>query len=102
MPEEANPGTTELLEDYSFDIAAKRTEGKPGFISFCGVPYKRTEDANAIELVPANEKVNDMVWFVGPTALVSFLVLPSLFLRKILSLVFEDSLLTGQYPLTNS
>lgn len=98
LPEEVNPGTTELLEDYLFDLTAK-SEGKPGFISFHGLPYKKSEEANGYEHVSTNEKVHDVIWFVGPTVLVSFLVLPSLYLRKILSLVFEDSLLTGQLTL---
>jgi hypothetical protein len=101
LPEEVNPGTSELLEDCSLDPATKRTEGKPGFISFHGTPYKIKEDVNGIEPVPTNGKLHDIVWFLGPTVLVSFLVWPSLFLRKILSLVFEDSLLTGQYPLNS-
>ncbi|KAJ1688480.1 hypothetical protein LUZ63_019870 [Rhynchospora breviuscula] len=90
-PEEGNP---ELLEDYSFELATKRTDGKPGFISFQGLPYKSREEATGYRPLSTNEKVHDIVWFVGPTVLVSFLVLPSLYLRKILSLVFEDSLLT--------
>ncbi|XP_078168352.1 uncharacterized protein LOC144562889 isoform X2 [Carex rostrata] len=94
LPEEVNPGTTELLEDYFFDLTAERSEGKPGFISFHGLPDKKNEEANGYEPVSTNEEVHDVSWFVGPTVLVSFLVLPSLYLRKILSLVFEDSLLT--------
>ncbi|KAJ3704477.1 hypothetical protein LUZ61_008182 [Rhynchospora tenuis] len=93
-PEEVYPGTPELVEDYSFELATKRTEGKPGFISFHGLPYKSREEATGYRPVSTNEKVHDIVWFVGPTVLVSFLVLSSLYLRKILSLVFEDSLLT--------
>lgn len=99
LPEEVNPGTTELLEEYLFDLTAERSEGKPGFISFHGLPDKKSEEANGYEPVSTNEEVHDVSWFVGPTVLVSFLVLPSLFLRKILSLVFEDSLLTGQLTL---
>jgi hypothetical protein len=45
------------------------------------------------------KEASRLVWFVGPTILVSFLVLPSLYLRKVLSAVFEDSLLTGMLSL---
>ncbi|GJM93417.1 hypothetical protein PR202_ga09971 [Eleusine coracana subsp. coracana] len=72
---------------YSTDIGA----GKPGFISFRGGSYQN----KPVESVPhPGKEAYRLVWFVGPTILVSFLVLPSLYLRKVLSAVFEDSLLT--------
>ncbi|KAL6839842.1 hypothetical protein ACP4OV_029652 [Aristida adscensionis] len=64
--------------------------GKPGFISFQRSHYQKT-----VESVPhPGKEASRLVWFIGPTILVSFLVLPSLYLRKVLSAVFEDSLLT--------
>ncbi|KAJ1285011.1 hypothetical protein BS78_03G248300 [Paspalum vaginatum] len=65
--------------------------GKPGFISFQGTSFQKT----TAESVPhPGKEASRLVWFIGPTILVSFLVLPSLYLRKVLSAVFEDSLLT--------
>jgi len=69
-----------------------RGAGKPGFISFQGSNIQK----KAVESVPhPGKEASRLVWFIGPTILVSFLVLPSLYLRKVLSAVFEDSLLTG-------
>ena len=71
---------------------AGRGAGKPGFISFHGSSFQKT----TVESVPhPGKEASRLVWFIGPTILVSFLVLPSLYLRKVLSAVFEDSLLTG-------
>ncbi|XP_066314842.1 uncharacterized protein [Miscanthus floridulus] len=68
-----------------------RDAGKPGFISFHGSSFQKT----TVESVPhPGKEASRLVWFIGPTILVSFLVLPSLYLRKVLSAVFEDSLLT--------
>ncbi|KAL5222522.1 hypothetical protein ABZP36_027235 [Zizania latifolia] len=68
-----------------------RGVGKPGFISFQGGSYRM----RSVESVPhPGKEASRLVWFVGPTILVAFLVLPSLYLRRVLSAVFEDSLLT--------
>ncbi|KAM0906750.1 hypothetical protein ACQ4PT_016559 [Festuca glaucescens] len=68
-----------------------RGVGKPGFISFHG----GSSQTITVESVPhPGKEASRLVWFVGPTILVAFLVLPSLYLRKVLSAVFEDSLLT--------
>ncbi|KAF8696146.1 hypothetical protein HU200_037039 [Digitaria exilis] len=68
-----------------------RGAGKPGFILFQGSNFQKT----TLESVPhPGKEASRLVWFIGPTILVSFLVLPSLYLRKLLSAVFEDSLLT--------
>ena len=73
-----------------------RGAGKPGFISFQGSSFQKT----TVESVPhPGKEASRLVWFIGPTILVSFLVLPSLYLRKVLSAVFEDSLLTGMLSL---
>ncbi|PIN20257.1 hypothetical protein CDL12_07062 [Handroanthus impetiginosus] len=65
--------------------------GKPGFISFYG-PMRRREDEFLVSSPPTN--YNNLLWFVGPTVLVASFVFPSLYLRRILSSIFEDSLLT--------
>ncbi|PKA61710.1 hypothetical protein AXF42_Ash008540 [Apostasia shenzhenica] len=78
--------------ESSLPIPAERTNGKPGFISFHGLPYERREEFFGSS--PSKEKPK-IFWFIGPTILVAFLVLPSLYLRRIFSTLFEDSLLTG-------
>ncbi|XP_062206628.1 uncharacterized protein LOC133908567 [Phragmites australis] len=88
-------GTESRTEDApasdSSSYFTDKGAGKPGFISFQGSNYQRT----TVESVPhPGKEASRLVWFVGPTILVSFLVLPSLYLRKVLSAVFEDSLLT--------
>lgn len=72
--------------------AIERSEGKPGFVSFYAAKYRK-----ATETIPAvsQKESSNLGWFIGPAVLVASLVLPSLYLRKILSLIFEDSLLTG-------
>lgn len=92
---------TPVLEDTKSSTAdssvslcsyfTERSVGKPGFISFHG----GSSQTISVESVPhPGKEASRLVWFVGPTILVAFLVLPSLYLRKVLSAVFEDSLLT--------
>ncbi|KAJ0962514.1 hypothetical protein J5N97_027636 [Dioscorea zingiberensis] len=73
--------------------SGQRSEGKPGFVTFHGFTYQRPSSDDTVGSVPSKE-TSKIFWFVGPTVLVAFLVLPSLYLRSILSTVFEDSLLT--------
>ncbi|KAH7658887.1 Cytochrome C oxidase subunit II transmembrane domain-containing protein [Dioscorea alata] len=73
-------------------VSGQRTEGKPGFITFHGFRYRRPSSEILVS-VPSKE-TSRIFWFIGPTVLVAFLVLPSLYLRSIFSTVFEDSLLT--------
>lgn len=49
------------------------------------------------EVIISNVQRNpsSLLWFIGPAVLVASFIFPSLYLRKILSAVFEDSLLTG-------
>ncbi|KAM3350646.1 hypothetical protein ACQJBY_023006 [Aegilops geniculata] len=92
---------TPVLEDTKSNTAdssaslgsdfTERSVGKPGFVSFHG----GSSQMISVESVPhPGKEASRLVWFVGPTILVAFLVLPSLYLRKVLSAVFEDSLLT--------
>ncbi|KAF7030204.1 hypothetical protein CFC21_041801 [Triticum aestivum] len=92
---------TPVLEDTKSNTAdssaslgsdfTERSAGKPGFISFHG----GSSQTLSVESVPhPGKEASRLVWFVGPTILVAFLVLPSLYLRRVLSAVFEDSLLT--------
>ncbi|CAL4947900.1 unnamed protein product [Urochloa decumbens] len=84
-------GTEVAPASESTSYFTGRGAGKPGFISFQGSSFQKT----TVESVPhPGKEASRLVWFIGPTILVSFLVLPSLYLRKLLSAVFEDSLLT--------
>ncbi|CAI9773789.1 unnamed protein product [Fraxinus pennsylvanica] len=67
------------------------SEGKPGFISFYNCPRQRE---NKILASTTGKNHNSLLWFIGPTVLVASFIFPSLYLRKILSTIFEDSLLT--------
>lgn len=69
----------------------ERAEGKPGFISFYG-PKQRIDDENLVS--SPVESRNSLLWLVGPTVLVASFVFPSLYLRRVLSSIFEDSLVT--------
>ncbi|CAM8916045.1 unnamed protein product [Rhodiola kirilowii] len=80
LPSVSDPSTH--LED---------TGGRPGFLSFYNRPYKR-EDKAAVPISHGNS--TSISWFVGPAVLVASFILPSLYLRKVISTVFEDSLLT--------
>lgn len=75
----------------SLYIPIERSDGRPGLISFYNRPYKR--DYGIPALIPQKNQSN-ILWFVGPAFLVASFIFPSLYLRKILSTVFEDSLLT--------
>ncbi|CAB4280759.1 unnamed protein product [Prunus armeniaca] len=67
------------------------TDGKPGLISFYNRPYKREEEVSTNN---PERNQNNLLWFIGPAVLLASFIFPSLYLRKILSTVFEDSLLT--------
>lgn len=67
--------------------------GRPGLISFYNRPYKAEDEVP----VSGPQRNNNLLWFIGPAVLVASFVFPSLYLRRILSTVFEDSLLTGMW-----
>lgn len=90
-PEKLNHVAEDCTTSNSSFLPSERTAGKPGFISFHGLPYQRREEI--VESTPIKE-IPKVFWFIGPTVLVSFLVFPSLYMRILLSTVFEDSLLT--------
>ncbi|KDP31069.1 hypothetical protein JCGZ_11445 [Jatropha curcas] len=90
-PEE-HDSTNETLSPTSTSFKNfEGTDGKPGLISFYNRPY-RTEDVATKSTVQKNQ--SSLLWFVGPAVLVASFIVPSLYLRRILSTVFEDSLLT--------
>ncbi|KZV45704.1 hypothetical protein F511_26730 [Dorcoceras hygrometricum] len=84
------PAKDDISEDTSSQLF-ERTLGKPGFISFYG-HKQRSEDESPVS-IPATNR-SDLLWFIGPTVLVASFVFPSLYLRRILTTIFEDSLLT--------
>lgn len=72
------------------------SDGKPGLISFYSRPHRRDSKI----LLPNSERSqNSILWFLGPAVLVASFIFPSLYLRKVLSIIFEDSLLTGNFSL---
>lgn len=67
------------------------TGGKPGLISFYNRPYKREDE---VSLSTPEIKNSNLLWLVGPAVLVASFIFPSLYLRKLILTIFEDSLLT--------
>jgi hypothetical protein len=80
-----------LVEDISNVHNFGGSGGKPGIVSFYNHPYKK--EADALVTAPVKNK-NNLLWFVGPAVLVASFIFPSLYLRRMISTVFEDSLLT--------
>ncbi|XP_020571780.1 uncharacterized protein LOC110018710 [Phalaenopsis equestris] len=90
-PEELEITAEDESAGSTLSPPVERTAGKPGFVSFHGLPYERRGEIPGASLGKERSRV---FWFIGPTMLVAFLVLPSLYLRRVLSTFFEDSLLT--------
>lgn len=84
-----------LIEDEASKRyeTVERSGGRPGLISFYNQPYKK--ETEIIVSKTTMKKQSYVFWFVGPAVLVTSFIFPSLYMRKILSTVFEDSLLTG-------
>ncbi|XP_022726569.1 uncharacterized protein LOC111282646 [Durio zibethinus] len=97
---EIKPDDSELLTDHPgpedispvglSSIGFEGTDGRSGFISFYNRTYKR--DDAVVSNVHRNQ--SSLLWFVGPAVLVASFIFPSLYLRRMLSTIFEDSLLT--------
>lgn len=85
------PNSKDGSSGGSSTIHYEGSDGKPGFVSFYNRPYKREDGTSA------NVKTgqSSLAWLAGPAVLVASFIFPSLYLRKILSTIFEDSLLTG-------
>lgn len=85
-----------LIENESSKTfeSTERSGGRPGLISFYNHPYKNEPEivVSTTTTIPPNQ--TNIFWFVGPAVLVASFIFPSLYMRKILSTVFEDSLLT--------
>ncbi|XP_034712072.1 uncharacterized protein LOC117934477 [Vitis riparia] len=89
--EEYHPNAEAIPSASITYFHSEGTGGKPGLISFYNRPYKRANE-DLISGPPRNQ--NNLLWFIGPSILVASFIFPSLYLRRILSTVFEDSLLT--------
>ncbi|KAK4756275.1 hypothetical protein SAY87_006402 [Trapa incisa] len=88
-PESFLPDYDDSIPSSSLDVPSTGSDGRPGFVSFYNHPHRRENE------VPYPQKnQNNLQWILGPTVLVTSFILPSLYLRRILSIVFEDSLLT--------
>ncbi|XP_044486142.1 uncharacterized protein LOC123211459 [Mangifera indica] len=75
----------------SSSIYHEGANGRPGLISFYNHPYKIKDEVNISDL---QRSQSSLLWFVGPAVLVASFIFPSLYLRRIISTIFEDSLLT--------
>lgn len=96
VPENDNTSAEDISPSSSLSFHLSGSDGKPGLISFYNHPYRRDS-----EILVSNTRgsQNSILWFVGPAVLVSSFIFPSLYLRKVLSIIFEDSLLTGNFYL---
>lgn len=83
-----------LSPTVSSPVQFETTGGRPGLVTFYSQSNRREEE---ILISSPRKNQNGLLWFVGPTVLVASFVFPSLYLRRILSAVFEDSLLTGGF-----
>lgn len=84
---------TEELKNNIDHLPTETAQGKPGFISFQSVPYQKKEE-DVMESMLVKEPLN-FQWFIGPTVLVASFVFPSVYMRKIVLFLIEDSLFTG-------
>ncbi|KAM0982415.1 hypothetical protein PS2_015081 [Malus domestica] len=85
------PNSEDIFPSNSSYIHFDGTGGKPGLISFYNRPYKGEEEVSTNN---PERNQNSLLWFIGPAVLLASFIFPSLYLRKILSTIFEDSLLT--------
>ncbi|CAH8392923.1 unnamed protein product [Eruca vesicaria subsp. sativa] len=78
-------------QDDSSSIQHNGNGGKSGFISFYN-PQNKPED---LLIPPETQTTRErLLWLIGPTVLVASFTLPPIYLRRIVSAIFEDSLLT--------
>ncbi|XP_010550683.1 PREDICTED: uncharacterized protein LOC104821479 isoform X2 [Tarenaya hassleriana] len=82
---------SEAQDGTSSSVHFKRYNGKPGFVSFYN-PLSKAEDVVVASEVQS--KRGRVLWFIGPAVLVASFIFPPIYLRRIISAVFEDSLLT--------
>lgn len=87
------PNAEDVSPANSLPVHFVGTGGKPGSISFYSTPYKKEDE---YLMSKPQKSQNNLLWLIGPSVLVASFIFPSLYLRRILSNVFEDSLLTGE------
>lgn len=68
-------------------------QGRCGFATFYGLGLVRPELRQGLQA--PNEAWPSVLWILGPVALLSSLVLPPFFLRKLFEAVLEESLVSG-------
>ncbi|KAB1200927.1 hypothetical protein CJ030_MR0G005894 [Morella rubra] len=88
------PNAEDVSPANSLPVHFVGTGGKPGSISFYSTPYKKEDE---YLMSKPQKSQNNLLWLIGPSVLVASFIFPSLYLRRILSNVFEDSLLTGVF-----
>ncbi|KAJ1418307.1 putative transmembrane protein [Sesbania bispinosa] len=91
VPENNNNIAHDISPASNSSLHLSGSDGKPGLISFYNRPYRRYSETL---LSNSERSQNSILWFLGPTVLVASFIFPSLYLRKLLSIIFEDSLLT--------
>ncbi|KAL7098470.1 hypothetical protein ACP275_09G019400 [Erythranthe tilingii] len=92
--QQSSPSVDSELKNIPYE-QIEGADGKSGFISFYGPNKQRKEEEKDEVFIPSRiTNQNKLLWVVGPTVLVASFVFPSLYLRRILSSIFEDSLLT--------
>ncbi|CAL1405256.1 unnamed protein product [Linum trigynum] len=87
----SNPEPTSTTGTSFSDVQG--TGGKPGLVSFYSHQYK-PEEAEVPASVASGNSQSSLLWFLGPAVLVASFIFPSIYLRRVLSTIFEDSLLT--------
>lgn len=93
MEQEIDPPNGDISPASNSYFLFDGTGGKPGLISFYNRPYKREDE---VSLSTPEIKNSNLLWLVGPAVLVASFIFPSLYLRKLILTIFEDSLLTGE------
>ncbi|CAI0398532.1 unnamed protein product [Linum tenue] len=86
----SNPESKSIPSTSFSDVQG--TGGKPGLVSFNGHQYKPKAAVSASSSTQNNQ--SSLLWFLGPAVLVASFIFPSIYLRRVLSIIFEDSLLT--------
>uniref|UniRef100_A0A803QZ69 Uncharacterized protein n=1 Tax=Cannabis sativa TaxID=3483 RepID=A0A803QZ69_CANSA len=90
--ENLDPSAEDVSTASNSNIIFDGAGGKPGLISFYN--HRSYEREDKIHVFSPEKNHNSLLWFIGPAVLVASFVFPSLYLRRMLSAIFEDSLLT--------
>lgn len=99
VPENNDDIAQDIPPASNSSVNLSGSNGKPGLVSFYNRPHGRDTE---FFLSNSEKSQNSILWFMGPAVLVASFIFPSLYLRKLLSIIFEDSLLTGKFSLEDS